>query len=310
MSRFLVLLAFFIASRALPSTAETKPVTIVFGSCIQKLEHDSFDVILSLNPDLVVLLGDTIYLPDKLEDPYTEGEKLYGALSHHREFKKLRALSTVMGTWDDHDFGTNDADSVFPYKDSSLKLFREFWGPLPPSPFQLPSVARAVDLGSVLLLITDGRSFRRNEGPSRTMFGEEQLQWMLKKIKSFKGHTIVIASGTQWLSDDVKNETLARFPLEKERLLSALDSSSKRVIIISGDRHRAELYQRKLSHSVITEITSSPLAGEVNTSPLNHEPWRVGVYAGGPNVGILKIGEGNLEGGIVNNKGERVLTIP
>lgn len=304
MAQFLVYLTLLllVASRGL---AEDR-LTVVFGSCIQKLEPKSFEAAAALRPDLFLLLGDSIYLPDRLEDPTGEGRRAYDALTHYPPFSKLRAVTTVMATWDDHDYGTNDADSTYPYRDRSLNLFRKVWGEAR-APFEGPSIAREVEMGPALLLITDGRSFRKNTGPLATMFGERQLKWMIERIALPREQVIVIASGTQWLSEDLTRETLGHYRKERERLLDAIDRSPNRVIILSGDRHRAEVYQRRLNKKVVTELTSSPLSGPVDSKLSPVDLWRRGTYDKGPNLGVLKIEDGRVEGGIIDVEGNEVL---
>jgi len=298
---FSLTLLLVVASKVL---AEDR-LTIVFGSCIQKLEPKSFLVAASLQPDLFLLLGDTIYLPDRLEDPTQEGQKAYDALFRYGPFSKLRAVTTVMATWDDHDFGTNDADSTYPYKNHSFDLFKKVWGE-GRSPLGVPSIAREVEMGRALILMTDGRSFRRNSGPAPTMFGEKQLEWILERITTPTNRVVVIASGTQWLSEDPTRETLGHYPKERERLLGAIDRSPNTVVILSGDRHRAEIHQRKLTKKVV-ELTSSPLSGPVDSRPSSVGPFLRETYDKSPNLGVLRIKDGRVEGSILDDEGREVL---
>src|SRR5579885_3267684 len=111
-----------------------KPLSrIAFGSCAdQDRPLPIFDKIADQKPELLILLGDTIYADLHLE----KGEKVtperikqkYDILAGLPGWKRLRATCPVLATWDDHDYGKNDAGADWPLKDQSQKLFLDFWG--------------------------------------------------------------------------------------------------------------------------------------------------------------------------------------
>lgn len=41
-------------------------------------------------------------------------------------YSRLRADSKVIGTWDDHDYGLNDAGKEFPHKIANQRLLLDF----------------------------------------------------------------------------------------------------------------------------------------------------------------------------------------
>ena len=58
----------------------------------------------------------------------------YAKLAAMPGFQKLREACPILATWDDHDFGANDAGSDYPKKDESQKIFLDFFGDPPDSP--------------------------------------------------------------------------------------------------------------------------------------------------------------------------------
>ncbi len=61
-------------------------------------------------------------------------EELYSDLKHHEGYKQLLDHhTTIMGTWDDHDYGTNNGDMNFPLKRESAIAFVNFLGESPDS---------------------------------------------------------------------------------------------------------------------------------------------------------------------------------
>jgi alkaline phosphatase D len=49
-------------------------------------------------------------------------------------FQKLRATCPILATWDDHDYGADDAGAEYPMKVESQKLFLDFFHEPPDSP--------------------------------------------------------------------------------------------------------------------------------------------------------------------------------
>ena len=64
-----------------------------------------------------------------------------------------------------------------------------------------------------------------------------------------------MASSIQVLATEHRFEKWSNIPSERNKLLTLLESLDSRVIVVSGDRHRAGLYQ----YNDITEITASSL---------------------------------------------------
>ena len=99
---------------------------IAFGSCFDPRDKESsiFDAILKHRPDAFVFLGDNIYGDTNdmqvLRAKYAELEAVEG-------FRKLRDATTVLATWDDHDYGTNDGGKSYPMREESEKIFLDFF---------------------------------------------------------------------------------------------------------------------------------------------------------------------------------------
>jgi len=106
------------------AAAPHEPLTrIGFGSCINTQSHPMLDRTLTLPFELFILLGDNIYAD-------TTNASVMAAKYRVRKesafFKSLRKKAPVLATWDDHDFGWNDAGTSYPMKVESQKLFLDF----------------------------------------------------------------------------------------------------------------------------------------------------------------------------------------
>ena len=88
---------------------------IAFGSCLYPRPNKVaiFNGILRQKPDVFIFLGDNIY------GDTTDMEllaKKWNALGAVEGFKKLSETSTILATWDDHDYGVNDGGKSFPMR--------------------------------------------------------------------------------------------------------------------------------------------------------------------------------------------------
>ena len=167
----LLALACVIALHAKPlpaSTIQQTPIErIAFGSCADQQESLAiFDTITQVNPDIFVFLGDNVYAEDESDDPLLRSlTEAYDALGNSPAFQRLSDKIPLYATWDDHDYGLNDAGEAFRHKAASERLFETFWNIPPGDPsIARPGVYRAVSFGPVgrrvQLILLDTRSFR------------------------------------------------------------------------------------------------------------------------------------------------------
>ena len=99
--------------------SQTSTFRIAFGSCAHE-DHPLpvFNTIIKQKPNLFIFLGDNIYADT--DDPEVMRQK-YKLLLDNKGFKKLIKTTPVIATWDDHDYGRNDAGRHYPMKEESKK---------------------------------------------------------------------------------------------------------------------------------------------------------------------------------------------
>lgn len=271
--------------------AEDGPLSrIAFGSCVrQDLPQPIWDTIAGDEPELFIFLGDNIY--GDTEDMDLLRAK-YQMLADQPGFQKLKSKSMVLGTWDDHDYGANDAGSQYPKKRESQQIFLDFFDVPNDSPRRKrEGVYHAQVFGPVgkrvQVILLDARYHRsplktgyqpseRNEGyrgkyapnddPEATVLGEEQWQWLADQLRE-PAELRLICSGVQVLADEHGSEMWGNFPLQRQRLLSLLrDSGASGAVLLSGDRHLAEIARLNVDHS---DSIGYPLF-DITSSSLNH----------------------------------------
>ena len=105
---------------------ETTLSKIAFGSCGHQLSYQPIlNSVKTYNPDIFIYAGDNVYADTRDMGVF---RLAYQNLANKQEFKNLVEAYPIIATWDDHDYGENDAGAEFPFKNRAKDLFFEFWG--------------------------------------------------------------------------------------------------------------------------------------------------------------------------------------
>ena len=311
------LLALFLLSPALRADDPKILSRIAFGSCAdQDRPLPIFDTIAATKPELLLLIGDNIYAdldrgrkvtPEVIQEKYNTLAKLPG-------FQKLKAACPILATWDDHDLGKNDGGAEFPLKDESQKLFLDFFGAGPNDPRRTQKgVYSAAIFGPagkrVQIILLDTRYHRSalkkapfdpvnriagylpNTDPDATILGAEQWKWLEGELKK-PAEVRLLISSIQVIADEHPFEKWGNFPKERDRLYQLLrDTKANGVVILSGDRHLAEVsLDTKSVGYPLYDITSSGLnQGSKNWRAPEKNSYRVAGMPYGDNFGMVLI---------------------
>lgn len=290
------------------STSATPKPTIVqrlaFGSCAnQRISQPIWDSIAAQKPQVFVFLGDNMYADtDNMDSMRAQ----YGRLAAQPGYKKLRRTTKVFATWDDHDYGQNDAGHDYPKKEESEVQFEEFFF-LPKEARTRPGIyhtqwVEGPNKEKVQLLLLDERYFRTRpiaQGPREKggangnyipdtagiMLGEAQWKWLAAELAK-PADIRLLCSSTQVVSEFNGWELWALYPKEKARLLAMLDTTKGRSLVLSGDVHIGEISRQTLpSGDTLWDITSSGLTEVWPKTPDNR--YRVGEAVRERNFGLL-----------------------
>jgi alkaline phosphatase D len=270
--------------------------TLAFGSCYYANDppYDRpgdafggdpaiFEAIADLDPDLMLWLGDNVYLRE------VDWGSPAGIAYRYRHGRAEPALQRLLATaphyaiWDDHDYGPNDADRSYVLKGAALETFQRYW----PNPTYglpgVPGVFTHFQFADVEFFLLDDRFHRApNRTPAdapRTILGGEQLQWLLDALTTSRAPFKVVALGGQVLNPSAVFETYANVAPEEQAVL--LGEIARRriegVLFLSGDRHHAELMRLERPGAYpLFEFTSSPLTAGAVAEPRDAEnPLRV-----------------------------------
>ena len=276
----------------------------MFGSCADTRRPQGFwQVLLDAKPSAVVLLGDNVYADTF--DP-AELRSAYAKLGAIDGFQRLRASAPLLATWDDHDFGQNDTGVEHPRQADAQKVFLDFFDVSEDSPRRRQKgVYSARVFGEagrrVQVILLDTRSFRSGleGGPKSyvprsdadaTLLGNDQWRWLAEQLR-LPAELRLIGSSIQFAADEHGFEKWANFPRERERLLALLgETKASGVVILSGDRHKAEISRMDGAPYPLYDVTSSalnrPLAVQAGDEPNRR---RKGPLVWEANFGVVEV---------------------
>ena len=325
MRRFIGLIAMLLAadgwagaSMTSAPLVSTEPLErIAFGSCAHPRRDTSvFHTIAEQQPDLFLLIGDNVYADDEKDDPELASLKLaYKTLADSVHFARLRETAPLLVSWDDHDYGLNDAGGDWPHKHTSQALFVEAWGVAANDERRSrEGIYHSRMIGPegkrVQVILLDTRFFRsalrtgepgQAFGPYRpdsaddkTLLGEDQWRWLAEELAK-PAELRIIASSIQIIAEGHNWEAWNLFPQERQRLYDLIEErGANGVVFVSGDRHMAGIYQAADAGSYpLWEITSSslnlPLSSFVSDIKTEPGPRRLGAPYYEANFGMLEV---------------------
>lgn len=277
-------------------------ISISFGSCNrQDLPQPLWSQIAQDQTQLFIWLGDNVYADT---ENMLEMERIYEIQKQQPEYQSLLSESQVIGIWDDHDFGVNDGGKDFAFKDESKQLMLDFLDV--PKGAAVRSRTGAYqsydiesDLAQVRVLLLDTRYFRDNlekkdghyvSNTEGTILGEKQWLWLESMLDSAQSDLVVIGSSIQVIPTEHRFEKWSNFPNERARLLDLIARfPEKKIVILSGDRHMAEISELEVKERLIVEITSSGLTHSWRRTEPELNRHRVGEQIFVLNYGLLKI---------------------
>jgi len=281
---------------------------ISYGSCNnQNLTNNMWREILKNDPDIFVWGGDIIY-----SDTYDMKimKKNYNQQKQDSAYSDFVKRIPVMGTWDDHDYGLNDGGVEYDKKDSVQQIFLDFFdvdkmddrrkqkGVYYSRQFE-------VENNSLNIIVLDTRYFRSNltkdpTGVKRyipnknnegTILGDDQWQWLENELNKSVSDFNIIISSIQFLSYQHGFESWGNMPHELKKLKDMISKSqAKGVIIISGDRHIAEISKDSITNFnyPLIDFTSSGMTHSYTNFNDEENKFRISGVVSQKNFGILK----------------------
>ena len=298
--------------------ADAAAVAIAIGSCFfladanplwrgrgYAAEFEIFDAIAAAKPDLMLWLGDNLYLqrPDFL-DPASMAMR-YRQQRGFAPLQKLLTTAPQLAIWDDHDYGPNDSDASYVLKGETLKLFQRYWPNVNHGLPDVPGSFGFAQYGDVLFFLLDDCYYRSPnrwpDGADKTMFGSRQLEWLKQALTSAPKASIkIIAGGSQFWNRVSRFESWHHFGTEQKAFAEWLAAQKiDGVIFLSGDRHFGELLRIERPGTYpLYEFTSSPLTsrppGRIDNAEKANPDLVAGTLVAKRQFGMIRVtGAGN-----------------
>lgn len=306
MKQFLLLLFIYLSGVCFAQLPSAAPLTkIAFGSCLnQEKPADILYKVSAEKPQLFIFLGDDIY--GDTEDMNVMQAK-YNKLAAQPAYQNLLVNTSVIATWDDHDFGSDDDGKEYSKKEESKKLFLDFFKePLNSERRKHEGVYTSYMYGEagklVQIILLDCRTFRDSlcfkkhpriwgeyqkcTDTTKTMLGETQWQWLEQELRK-PADIRIIGTSTMFLVDYNGWEAWMNFPHENEHMLQLIrKTQANGMFFISGDVHHAE-FSRRVAPAIypVYDFTSSGLTHSVFFA--NKNKYRVGAAFCQLNYGVI-----------------------
>lgn len=292
-------------------TKENEAVSLIaFGSCANPFllpgEMKPFSRIYDLQPDLYIGMGDNMYS----DVPGLEDQDFYPLfinfnypqLRDNAHFRKIYNHIPLIATWDDHDYGLNNAGRDFPHKEVSKQSFMDF--------YRIPEDAGMRSHGGIYdayyygsgeqrlqILLLDTRwdldvissePLEPTTDETLHILGEEQWAWLAEELRE-PAALRIIGSSTQFGIEANGWEAWANYPHEVERMFETIAASgAEGVFFLSGDVHYSEVSRREYPGLYpIYDFTSSGITHSEGSARSNM--YRVGEAYVQRNFGTLVI---------------------
>ena len=273
--------------------AATGRVELVVGSCADTSalrDVPAYEAMAARVAHAALLLGDNCYYINALgssSDSFWKGGWFRAdwddpvrmllrqlAARNHPQLARLARTTRMHATWDDHDFGYNNATghdrTRWAGRDTSAAIHRALWG----APYvDAHAIYYAFREGPVEVFVTDSRYDASRK--TRTVLGEAQLAWLRASLVASDAPVKLVALSSQFLYRDKSESFLTDAPREREQLLELFGSVSGRIAILSGDVHYHELarWPAGEGEATIVEFTASGLrTGETGETFTEWQP--------------------------------------
>lgn len=287
------------------------PVSVMMGSCLflndppfdrpgkgYGAEFEILDVMSNTEADIMLWLGDNFYYREP--DFYSVSRLNYRNVvtRAHPELQPLFRNKINLATWDDHDYGPNNADRSYRMKEETLDLFKSYWLNPGYGTEATPGVFTRYKYHDIEFFLMDDRYHRaanRDQDVSKDYWGQEQLQWLKDALSSSNASFKFVVNGNQVINSYSGDEAYATFSEEYQDFYTWLEQNDVRgLVFLSGDRHHTELLKVERSGLYpLYEFTSSPITSGVhsNLRDETNNPLRVDgtLVNDRRNFGMLKV---------------------
>ena len=284
--------------------------SVAFASCMFPARvpvQPIWDQIGSFRPDALMLIGDNNYMPNHPGAYETDIDTINYALPRYHRYprdmpglRSLIATTPTYGIWDDHDFGPNDSDRTFRWRELTLDLFKKYYPNPSAGTADTPGIFTSLKIADAEFFLLDDRYYRdpKTAADRKTMLGAAQLDWLKNRLEESTATFKVVVNGGSVLVDRLgSGEYWANFGSERDDFLEWLSEEEiTGVFFVVGDWHvgtMSRLHRPQDKYPLYELLTSnSAVRLPHGTSEFGHTHYRFHQFVGpeyrGFNFGLVK----------------------
>ncbi len=307
------------AGQSLPA-AETTLRRILVGSCNnEEMENPTLAQIAREEADLFLMVGDNVY-GDMNGRAYLNNQPdldelraSFAEFASRPEFQAVRAAHPMMVTWDDHDYGANDAGANFPFRGWAERIHETFWGLEDTEAASHDGVHYAKTFGPegrrTQVIMLDTRFHRADlkqtpewgapgmqryiplsDSEPQAILGEAQWAWLADRLREPADLRLIVSSIQVLTTDGHGFEHWNLMPKERDRLYALVgETGADGVVFVSGDRHVSFLYRKDdVLPYPVHELTASSLNADFVASSDERDSAQIGDGFTGKNFGAIE----------------------
>lgn len=261
-----------------PAERRGQVVTAGFISCVNDSTDPVWKEMAKHGLNLLCFGGDT---------PYADTGNLADLRKKHRHLLQRPDLAhlgksvSLVGTWDDHDFGLNNANGKrdASLKDNTRRALMEYR-----AHDQFGSgdegIYHKTDHGALEVFLLDARWYSQTSAspvdPNQsTCFGKTQWQWLLENLRQSKAPFKILLQGQIW--QDKKNgetDDMQTYYAERDALLNFIRKEKiSGVVLVGGDIHvsRYLMHPQRVGYNLHDFIISPGHTGVIPTLNVYHQ---------------------------------------
>lgn len=223
--------------------------TFTFGSCNStRSSQPIWKHMLKDGPQLFIWGGDNIYAdtsdPSIMANMYQEQNQKPG-------YKTLRETTPVIGVWDDHDYGHDNATYSNKIKYISQQLFLDFMNePSKSVRRNREGIYTSYSFGPkerrIKFIMLDNRFHHLSPEKNSDILGNSQWKWLENQLNNSDAKIHFIVAGLSVLSRKIpKTEEWEDHPRALKRMRALLAKyNPSGVVFLTGDKHFSSIFKR------------------------------------------------------------------
>jgi hypothetical protein len=218
-----------------PTPGQARSFRVGVGSCARTHSNAlAFQKLVDAKLDLFIHMGDMHY-----ENIDTANQRrfdvAYQSVFKQPRYRALLSSQAVAYTYDDHDFGPNDANGRSVTADVARASYRKN---VPHYDLVAKPIYQSWPVGRVLFIMTDIVSESTKNGPKMS---EVQTKWFFSELKRGRDHfkLIVWVSSKPWIGKaSSKSDAWLGESSGRERISNFIaDNQITSLIVVAGDAH-------------------------------------------------------------------------